>query len=200
MERSSLPSFDSLPPEARQRIDTLAGRFGLTHAQAMALMMLVTKGLPDDRILAACGKSGITLKRSDLRVVREEIDQWITVPTRRQKVMEILEQRGLLTDERRKALEEATTAAAIMAIYFEATPLAMNPNQRTTVDSVEGWWLFFDALDVLRLIDFFGSSALANTFEKTWEFTSGLAGGAGDLISGAWESIDLSSLFDGFDL
>lgn len=196
MNFPALPSFDALPPEIQQRIDGLAQRFGLTHPQAMALIMLVTKGLPDDAILASCRKSGIALKRPDLRAIREEIDLWITVPTRREKVKALLEARGLLTEERRKALDAATTPAAIMAIYFEATPLPPGTPSQLPTDPAWSWWGVYDALDARILIDIFGSETFSTAVQKVWETASGLAEGAGDLLSNAWESVDLSSLFD----
>ncbi len=199
-EFTHFPKFEDLPEKAQLRIGSISQKYGLPPQQAVVVIMMLTKGATAQQVAVVCRKSGVVLKHGDIKEIAREMDGWVSIETRRQRVLQTLEEKGLLTPERREALLAATTAAAVAAVYFEAIPLEPYTGGEQADSGGSIWWQMADGMDPWTLVDLFDvSDLISDAWESVWKAAGGAVEGAGDLLSTAWDQVDFSSLWDGID-
>ncbi|HWL54923.1 MAG TPA: hypothetical protein VNQ90_20945 [Chthoniobacteraceae bacterium] len=200
-EFARFPKFEDLPEQAQLRIGSISQKYGLPHQQAMAVMLMLSKGATAQQVAVICRKSDVALKHGEIKEIAREMNGWVSLGARRRRALRTLEEKGLLTPERREALLAATTPAAVAAVYFEAIPLEPYVGQEQAASGDGAWWSMLDGIDPWTLCDFFEVPGLiSDAWEKVWKAAGGAVEGAGDWLSAGWDQIDFSSFWDGIDL
>ena len=124
MTASTTPTISA---EAQQRIvNLLAQEIGVTSPQVSAAVTLLDGGATVPFIARYRKEATNNLDDTHLRTLEERLLYLRELEERRQTILASIEEQGKLTDELRRAIEQAATKQAVEDIY-----LPFKPKRRT---------------------------------------------------------------------